>query len=76
MTPPQALKGQPAQFKGEPQRHKEIRSLLGVDFDPHLVQANLVCACVPPHSNQHLRKKDLEKDRVELQYGFSFPNLL
>lgn len=73
MTPPQALKGQPAQSKGA---HREVRSLLGVDFDPHFVQANLVCARVPPHSNQHLRKKDLEIDGVELQCGFSLSNSL
>lgn len=37
-----------------------IINLLEVNFDPHLVQANLVCACIPAHCYQHLRNKETD----------------
>lgn len=39
--------------------HNDMIHLLGVDFDPYLVQADLVGASVSAHCYQHLKDKEI-----------------
>lgn len=69
MTVPRVLKEQAAQSDGmaacrkereKKKKYNEMINVLRVDFDPCLVQANLVCARVSAHCYQDLENEEMD----------------